>query len=149
MTSDEIWSLPVEMRMAAFIDRWKDLEEHTGCRTPAERDEMAAIADAIMPALIDAWDLRHPHHPTKNVRTQKPFIPNQPPHGPVLTASNVNHNEDGSSRCPPEAKVDAEAFQRVNEALKELCPVQEYIYPPAIQAELDKIEERKKKRGKR
>jgi hypothetical protein len=91
----DIWAIPKEMRMAAFIDRWKDLEEHTGCRTLTERDEMAAIADAIMPALIDAWDLRHPQHPTKNVRSPAPCI----------CASIIGRDETRHFReCPLRAK---------------------------------------------
>lgn len=52
MTTSEIWLLPEHERLHAFIDRWKELEEHTGNRTLAERDEMAEIADAILPFLI-------------------------------------------------------------------------------------------------
>ena len=53
MTTQEIWALPVPDRMDAFIERWQELEETTGNRTLKERDEMAAIADAILSHLIE------------------------------------------------------------------------------------------------
>jgi hypothetical protein len=52
MTLQEIWMLPVEERLLAFIERWKLLDERTGSRTVEEIREMGEIADAIMPELI-------------------------------------------------------------------------------------------------
>jgi hypothetical protein len=49
----EIVKLPVEKRVDAFVERWLELDEWTGCRTFAERDEMATIADAVMTRLIE------------------------------------------------------------------------------------------------
>jgi hypothetical protein len=54
----KIYDLPVELRVGALIERWKDLNEWTGCRTYAERNEMADIADAILPVLIRAYETR-------------------------------------------------------------------------------------------
>ena|ERR1700682_6372595 len=54
MTVSEIWMLPVEDRPRAFAQRWEELDQQTGNRTPAERDEMAVIADAIMSSLLEA-----------------------------------------------------------------------------------------------
>jgi len=48
----KIFALPVEKRIDAFIELWKDLNEFTGCRTLAERNAMAEIGDAILPTLI-------------------------------------------------------------------------------------------------
>lgn len=39
----KIFELPVEKRIDAFIERWKDLDEFTGCRTASEQNEMAEI----------------------------------------------------------------------------------------------------------
>lgn len=44
-------------RFKTLVERWKDLNEWTGCRTMAERNEMAEIADAVMPELIRFWEL--------------------------------------------------------------------------------------------
>jgi hypothetical protein len=55
MTTKEIWMLPEEQRMQAFLDRYLELDEMTGNRTLREKDEMADIADAVMPTLIKVW----------------------------------------------------------------------------------------------
>lgn len=69
MKTSEIWQLPVEQRMAAFIERWKDLNEYTGCRTLRECDEMATIADAIMQRLIrDHEQVEHLKEKLRNAR---------------------------------------------------------------------------------
>lgn len=52
MKTSEIWMLPVERRMQAFIERWLELDEYSGNRTAAERWEMAEIADAILGSMI-------------------------------------------------------------------------------------------------
>lgn len=70
MRTKEIWMLPTTQRLAAFIDRWEELAEHMGNRTPAEFHEMAGIADAVMPELIRIYDHRHPRHPTRNAKVQ-------------------------------------------------------------------------------
>lgn len=58
MTTQEIWMLPVDQRIEAFIERWRELDEFTGNRTHAEHAEMAEIADAIMTPLIEWWGWR-------------------------------------------------------------------------------------------
>ena len=56
MTTKDIWMIAaLDERFEAFIDRWLDLDEHTGNRTESEHMEMAEIADAIMCKLIDTW----------------------------------------------------------------------------------------------
>jgi len=52
MITKEIWDLPKEQRLDAFIERYLDLDETTGNRTFAERNEMQEIAEAILPTLI-------------------------------------------------------------------------------------------------
>jgi hypothetical protein len=48
----QIWMLPKDKRLATFLDRYLEMDEFTGNRTPQEKAEMAEIADAVMPALI-------------------------------------------------------------------------------------------------
>lgn len=56
MKTADIWKIhDDDERMRAFVERYRDLDEHTGNRTAAERDEMAEIADAILPALAGFW----------------------------------------------------------------------------------------------
>jgi GTP cyclohydrolase I len=61
VNAKEIYDLPVAKRLDAFIERYNDLAEHTGCRTAAETDEMHGIADAIMPELIRAQCAEETH----------------------------------------------------------------------------------------
>jgi hypothetical protein len=61
MTTAEIWLLPVEARLPAFVARWEELAEKIGNRTLAEGDEMAEIADAIMERLLAAARLAYRH----------------------------------------------------------------------------------------
>lgn len=55
MNTDDIWNEPVEKRMELFIERWEELDEYVGCRTPAERHEMYVIAISVMTELIKCW----------------------------------------------------------------------------------------------
>ena len=44
--------LPADERLGLLCDRYSELDEFTGCRTAAEREEMQQIAEAILPRLI-------------------------------------------------------------------------------------------------
>lgn len=48
--------LPKERRLQAFLQRYLELDEMTGNRTVAEKDEMLEIATAVMPTLIGVWE---------------------------------------------------------------------------------------------
>ena len=52
MCTKKIWLLPAEQRLAAFMERYMELDEYTGNRTAQECYEMTEIADAVLPALI-------------------------------------------------------------------------------------------------
>jgi hypothetical protein len=52
MNAKEIWMLPAEQRLSAFLERYLELDEMTGNRTLQEKDEMAEIADAVLPVMI-------------------------------------------------------------------------------------------------
>lgn len=58
LTAKQIWTLPAEERLHAFIERWKELDEFTGNRTAAERAEMGEIAEAIVGRLILEYERR-------------------------------------------------------------------------------------------
>lgn len=61
MNTKEIWMvLDASERLYLFMERYQELDQFTGNRTPAERDEMAEIADAILPMLIRHWLVTHP-----------------------------------------------------------------------------------------
>jgi len=59
MTTKEIWMLPNGQRLQAFLERYLELDEMTGNRTLAEKDEMLEIATAVMPTLIGTWEREH------------------------------------------------------------------------------------------
>lgn len=59
MNAAHIWLEKREDRFALFIDRWKEIDQYTGCRTQLEKDEMAEIADAIIPGLLEGREAAH------------------------------------------------------------------------------------------
>lgn len=52
MKTKDIWKLEKDKRLAAFLDRYLELDEFTGNRTAEEKQEMAEIADAVLPTMI-------------------------------------------------------------------------------------------------
>lgn len=52
MRTSDIWMQEKERRLDLFIERYLELDEMTGNRTLAEKDEMLEIATAITPTLI-------------------------------------------------------------------------------------------------
>jgi hypothetical protein len=61
MNTREIWMLPKEERLHAFIARWEEIAAYTGCHTLQEKDEMFEIAMAIMPHLLRERREQVPH----------------------------------------------------------------------------------------
>jgi predicted transcriptional regulator len=55
MKTKEIWRLPIDKRIDAFIERYLELDEMQGCRTVEEKEECLEIATAIMPEMIKAY----------------------------------------------------------------------------------------------
>lgn len=55
-----LYPLPVgDERIAAFCDKWLDLNDHMGYRTPEERECMHEISDAVMNELVQCWMRQH------------------------------------------------------------------------------------------
>lgn len=59
MNAKQIWLLPEDKRLIAFLDRYSELDQFTGNRTYQEKEEMAEISEAVMPALIRFVEQSH------------------------------------------------------------------------------------------
>ena len=94
MITKQIWLLPKEQRLAAFLDRYLELDEFTGNRTFEEKAEMAEIADAMLPAMIrfvtNSRSLVERWQPLARSTAEEMQSFSEGHHGPVQAADTYN-----------------------------------------------------------